>query len=198
MLDAARRGQTIVGSTIYSTTLPCHECTRHIIGVGVHRVVYIEPYAKSLAPQLHDDAIVIDVNEPPPNKVRFEPFVGVSPRRYLSLFMFASRRDGAGDRLAPEPGAQPKSLKEPIEMEPEEPELAPCPACGHGNPPGARFCSDCGRKLDDGASEAQDGAKHESAKPPETVLSDPAIRFQELLKGTLFRQLLTDKQVRLK
>ncbi|MDZ7714353.1 MAG: anti-phage dCTP deaminase [Rhodovibrio sp.] len=49
--DAARRGLSIANSTLYCTTFPCHMCARHIISAGIMRVVYIEPYPKSMAQQ---------------------------------------------------------------------------------------------------------------------------------------------------
>jgi hypothetical protein len=58
-------------------------------------VVYIEPYAKSAALDLHVDGITIDTvsNEKKKNstikigaKIPFESFVGVGPRRYGDLF----------------------------------------------------------------------------------------------------------------
>lgn len=86
MLDAAARGVSVRNATLYATTFPCHNCARHIIAAGIKRVVYVAPYAKSQAPQLHADAIDVASVEPPEDKVRFEPFVGVAPRRYLELF----------------------------------------------------------------------------------------------------------------
>jgi hypothetical protein len=47
-------------------------------------VFFIEPYSKSRALEMHDDAITLDENEP--NKVQFLPFVGVAPRKYVELF----------------------------------------------------------------------------------------------------------------
>jgi len=189
VLDATRRGQTVLGGTLYSTTFPCHECTRHVIGIGIKRLVYIEPYPKSLARELHDDAIVIDVNDPPPDKVHFEPFVGVAPRRYLELFTFPDRRDpDTNVRLPAEPTDEPKTLKPPIEMPPEE--TLTCPECGHENPANSSFCNACGKPL-----------KREETKDERkvtTVLSDPAIRFLEGLHVALFLNLLDEKGVRLK
>ncbi|MEZ8158934.1 anti-phage dCTP deaminase [Vibrio splendidus] len=74
---------------LYCTTYPCHNCARHIVAAGIKRVVYIEPYEKSLAMQLHGDAIT-DSNES--NKVSFEAFEGVAPNRYESFFKFNNKR----------------------------------------------------------------------------------------------------------
>lgn len=87
IVDAAKRGTPVEGCTLYVTTFPCHECTRHIIGAGIKRVVYIASYPKSLALDLHKDAILIDEAEAAhEKKVSFEPFVGISPRIYSQLF----------------------------------------------------------------------------------------------------------------
>lgn len=47
--DAARRGLSVRDATLYCTTFPCHMCARHIIASGIRKVVYIEPYPKSMA-----------------------------------------------------------------------------------------------------------------------------------------------------
>jgi deoxycytidylate deaminase len=91
LLDAGLRGVPVAGATLYSTTFPCHNCARHIIGAGITRVVFIEPYTKSRAEQLHADSAAIAHSERDPNKVAFEPFVGVAPRRYLEMFDAAGR-----------------------------------------------------------------------------------------------------------
>jgi deoxycytidylate deaminase len=91
LLDAARRGVPVVDSTLHTTTFPCHNCARHIIAAGVRRVVFIEPYAKSRAGALHDDAISVDQSNPG-DRVDFQPFVGVSPRRYLEMFDAEGRK----------------------------------------------------------------------------------------------------------
>ena len=87
--SCARRGIATQGKTLYSTTFPCHNCARHIIGFGISRVVYIEPYPKSKAAELHDDAINISEEartNSSPSKIPFVPFVGISPRKYAELF----------------------------------------------------------------------------------------------------------------
>jgi deoxycytidylate deaminase len=111
VVDAGRRGVAIRGAHLYTTTFPCHECTRHVIAAGIERVVYIEPYPKSLAARLHDDALAIDQADPKPPRVRFEPFVGVAPRRYLESFTAkpGERKDNGRVRQA-RPGWFPKVL----------------------------------------------------------------------------------------
>lgn len=92
LLSCARAGIETIGTTLFSTTFPCHNCAKHIVAAGVRRVVYIEPYEKSQAIQLHGDAIRSDDHGDPTDagrdakKVVFEPFVGVGPRRYFDLF----------------------------------------------------------------------------------------------------------------
>lgn len=85
ILAAGRTGNSVRGGTLYTTTFPCHNCAKHIIGAGIREVIYIEPYPKSLADQLHSDAINLDHAETG-GKVQFRPFVGVAPRRYEALF----------------------------------------------------------------------------------------------------------------
>jgi deoxycytidylate deaminase len=87
MADASRRGVSVAGCTIFCTTFPCHECARVLVGAGIDRVVFLEPYPKSLVQDLYGDSIIVD---PPPHGteglVRFETFVGVAPRRFSDFF----------------------------------------------------------------------------------------------------------------
>ena len=87
LLSCTRNGVSPRGGTLYSTTFPCHNCAKHIVASGIRRVVYVEPYPKSRAKELHPDSICVD--EPEAGKVCFEPFVGVSARRYFDLFSMA-------------------------------------------------------------------------------------------------------------
>ena len=68
---------------LYTTTYPCHNCARHIVAAGIKKVVYIEPFDKSLALDLHNDAITKNEES---SKVIFCDFEGVSPRRYNKFF----------------------------------------------------------------------------------------------------------------
>jgi deoxycytidylate deaminase len=90
--DAARRGVSVSNTTMYVTTFPCHLCAPHIVASGIRRVVYIEPYAKSLAVQLYPDSIAVDYSDKNGTQVQFEPFVGVALRMYMNLFSMLKRK----------------------------------------------------------------------------------------------------------
>jgi deoxycytidylate deaminase len=85
IISAARNGISIRGSTLYSTTYPCHNCAKHIVAAGITRVKYIEPYPKSYATKLHKDSIEAN-GKSDPTKVQFEAFVGIGPRKFVDLF----------------------------------------------------------------------------------------------------------------
>ena len=87
IISIARSAKTgIVGATMYVTTYPCHNCAKHIIDAGIKRVVFIEPYVKSLAQKLHHDAINNPLEESVEHKVSFDNYGGVAPRRYAEWF----------------------------------------------------------------------------------------------------------------
>ena len=99
LLDAARRGAAVAGHQLFTTTFPCHNCARHIIGAGIKEVVFREPYAKSLASELHKDAIVVDPTTEARGKVVFRRFVGVGPPQYLGLFTMRERKQTDGSKF---------------------------------------------------------------------------------------------------
>jgi deoxycytidylate deaminase len=87
LLDAARRGVPTTGSLIFTTTYPCHLCTKEIVAAGVKKVIYIEPYPKSRAEAMYGAEILsTDASEGASKSVPFVPFVGVAPRAYERLF----------------------------------------------------------------------------------------------------------------
>lgn len=95
--SAARKGiGGIVGGTLYTTTYPCHNCARHIVAAGIKEVYFIEPYAKSLATELHSDAIDVQSND---KKVAFLQFEGVGPQAMLRLFQHGNERKKHGEAL---------------------------------------------------------------------------------------------------
>lgn len=98
--DAARRGLSLQGSTLYTTTFPCHVCARHVVAAGAKRVVYVEPYPKSRAKDLHDDSIVVDSHELIDGKVTFQSFNGIAPRKYGVMFRMVERKKKDGSAVA--------------------------------------------------------------------------------------------------
>jgi deoxycytidylate deaminase len=95
ILAVAREGRhSLVGATMFTTTYPCHNCARHIVAAGIGSVVYIEPYRKSLAIALHNDAI--SENPDDRNRVLFRQYDGLAPHHYLTLFKPGSDRKLGG------------------------------------------------------------------------------------------------------
>ncbi len=99
--DAARLGHSLQGATLYCTTFPCHMCAKHIVAAGVERVIFLEPYPKSLTSDLHADAVTVEgadrgKYERYPS-AKFDHFHGISPRRYRELFERTKRKDGEGN-----------------------------------------------------------------------------------------------------
>ncbi len=92
--DAARRGVPVKGAVLYTTTFPCHECARHIVSSGISRLVYIEPYPKSLVPELYPDSVAIEHGKQ--GRVCFEPYIGIAPGNYLGLFTMVNRKGDDG------------------------------------------------------------------------------------------------------
>lgn len=93
--DASRKGISVDQCTLYCTTFPCHLCAKHIVAAGICRVVYMEPYPKSYASDLHQDSIAVDYLGTT-DKVRFDTFIGVSPYRYRDLFEKGKRKYSSG------------------------------------------------------------------------------------------------------
>jgi deoxycytidylate deaminase len=94
-------------ATLFTYTFPCHNCARHIVAAGISTVYYLEPYEKSLALELHSDAISIDGTDYVPDengsvnqKVSFLHFEGVAPRQYLNMFNpSGDRKDKSGKAI---------------------------------------------------------------------------------------------------
>lgn len=93
IMSCARNGISLKGATLYCSTFPCHNCAKHIISAGITKVVYIEPYPKSRTLDLYDDSISITGEE---NKISFQEFIGIGPRRFYDLF---SMRLSTGSRI---------------------------------------------------------------------------------------------------
>lgn len=89
LLGLVRSGTKLPDNAVlFTTTYPCHNCARHIVAAGVKRVIYLEPYAKSLAIDLHDDSIADNKSDKDSEgKVRFLPYQGVSPNLYKAVYL---------------------------------------------------------------------------------------------------------------
>ena len=98
--DAARLRGALQDSILFATTFPCHMCAKHIVSSGIAKVVYLEPYPKSLAFRLHSDSINVDGQDRGDYStypaVEFIHFYGITPRRYREFFERSKRKDGAG------------------------------------------------------------------------------------------------------
>lgn len=96
--DAARLGIKVQGGTIFCTTFPCHMCSKHIVSAGLKRVVFLEPYPKSLTSDLHPDSVSIEGTSRGGfsrfDAVEFVPFFGITPRRYREFFARTKRKIG--------------------------------------------------------------------------------------------------------
>lgn len=114
ILAVAREGRhSLIGATLYSTTYPCHSCARHIVAAGITKVVYIEPYLKSLATALHYDAITEDPNDT--SKVVFRQYDGVAPRNFLRLFRPVAERKQSGRLSRPSPRSAVPIFRVPLD-----------------------------------------------------------------------------------
>lgn len=105
LLQAARNGVPVRGATLFTTTFPCHNCAKHIVASGIKNVVYIEPYPKSYAQELHSDSISANGVQDD-EKVAFRQFVGVGPRRFIDLFSMYLSSGRKLKRKSPEGVAQ--------------------------------------------------------------------------------------------
>ena len=111
ILSCARTGVSLQDATLYCSTFPCHNCAKHIIGAGIKRVVYIEPYPKSKSLELYNDSIrLVDSSDISKKHVCFEEFVGIGPRRFYDLFSMnlssgspLKRKDSTGTIIDWEP-----------------------------------------------------------------------------------------------
>lgn len=85
--DAAVRGVSLKGATLYCTTFPCHLCAKLIIAVGIKRIVYIDPYPKSKVKDLFEHSVSLNQEFYESGKIVFEPFIGIAPRRFIHFFI---------------------------------------------------------------------------------------------------------------
>jgi dCMP deaminase len=56
IIQAAKHGTNINGSTIYCTTMPCIICAKMLINAGIERIVYEQGYPDQLAEEMIEEA----------------------------------------------------------------------------------------------------------------------------------------------
>lgn len=125
LFSAARNGMPTVGTVLFCTTYPCHNCARHLVTAGVRSVYYIEPYVKSLAIELHYDAITTHSADGgvaeaggQNDKMLLAPFTGVGPRLFQEVFkkdLELKAADGSyssPSRQVPKEGVRLRDLQE--------------------------------------------------------------------------------------
>ncbi len=119
LMNASRQTIKVDGATLFCTTFPCHVCTKHIIASGIERVVYIEPYPKSLAEDLFGDGdgiITVD-KKPESEKISFQPFVGISPSRFMDLFAWKEKKNDEGHKIKWDSStSNPRYWEEPLQI----------------------------------------------------------------------------------
>ena len=105
--SATLQGLALRDCDLYTTTFPCHMCTRLIIACGIRNVFYIEPYPKSAATQMYGDGEIVVNPVLTRSQLRSRlfddriedkrshliPFDGVAPRRYTELFTKSRSKD---------------------------------------------------------------------------------------------------------
>lgn len=91
LTDAARRGISVRGCILFTTTFPCHDCAKHIVAAGISEVIYLAPYPKSLVAELYSDSVEINSQLADGGKVQFRSFVGIAPSRYGDFFSIGKR-----------------------------------------------------------------------------------------------------------
>jgi deoxycytidylate deaminase len=99
LMDAARKGLKVEGATLYCTTFPCHLCAKHIIAAGIGKVIFIEPYPKSFAQELHESIEIKRGKSTSMGKIQFAPFIGVSPQRFKHIYERGKRKNEKGEYL---------------------------------------------------------------------------------------------------
>jgi len=118
--DASRLGIPLQDATLYCTTFPCHMCSKLIIASGLKKVIFLEPYPKSLTSDMHPDAVKIEGTsregyEKYP-EVTFTHFYGITANRYVEFF-HRGKRKAKNSRFVEYKNGKPKPFFAPYERD---------------------------------------------------------------------------------
>lgn len=61
IIQAAKHGVNIAGSTLYCTNSPCSICSKMLINAGIARIVYLEGYPDSLSQEMLQEAGIPEI-----------------------------------------------------------------------------------------------------------------------------------------
>ena len=115
ILSAAREGRSTVGCDLYVTTYPCHSCARHLVAAGIRNVYFVEPYTKSLAMELHKDAVIDSLPSGKASDIHqmtVVPFTGVGPSMFRDSFLKkGDLKHGGGVLNVPDQGLPDSAVR---------------------------------------------------------------------------------------
>ena len=67
IIQAAKHGTSIEGSTLYCNTMPCIICSKMVINAGIKRVVYLSGYPDQLAEDMiRESGVIVEKYEVEP------------------------------------------------------------------------------------------------------------------------------------
>lgn len=61
IIQAAKHGVNIAGSTLFCTNSPCSICSKMLINAGIARIVYLEGYPDSLSQEMLQEAGIPEI-----------------------------------------------------------------------------------------------------------------------------------------
>lgn len=61
IIQAAKHGVNIAGSTLYCTNSPCSICSKMLINAGIARIIYLEGYPDSLSLEMLREAGIPEI-----------------------------------------------------------------------------------------------------------------------------------------
>ncbi|MGA8831919.1 MAG: deaminase, partial [Desulfomonilaceae bacterium] len=76
-------GVSLRGATLYTTTFPCELCAKKILQMGIKKIVYCEPYPKSVSQDVFFAEVIFNREF---SHIKFIPFEGVKSPGFFRLF----------------------------------------------------------------------------------------------------------------